>query len=141
MQPNTIKRSDKGPIAPPPRLRGAAQRVADAVQRLPGVVAQAHWEIGSYTVVNGTDFYVGEEELGHIHLDAEAHIPLGAHLADVVIKASLASRFAWSRDFVAVHAGDDGVALLLFSLRRDQIDGVDSATLCARIEDQARHRR
>ncbi|MDX2089775.1 MAG: hypothetical protein SFX73_18105 [Kofleriaceae bacterium] len=60
MQPRTMSRAAKGRVAPPPVLRGAAQRVADRVAAFDGVVAQAHWEIGSQTKVNGVDFYVGE---------------------------------------------------------------------------------
>ena len=130
----TMSRQDKGRVAPPPRLGRAAQRAADGVAALPGVTVQAHWEIGSQSEVNGTDFYVGEEELGHIHLDGEAHVPVGRALADVLVRAKLARRFRWSRDFVVVDTDDAAHAIWVFGLRRAQIDGVAGRELRARIE-------
>jgi hypothetical protein len=133
MQHGTMSRKAKGRIAQPPRLGPAAQRVADDVGALPDVTAQAHWEIGSQTEVNGTDFYVGEDELGHIHLDGEAHVPIGRALADELIRAKLAARFPWSRDFVVVDTDDAAHAVWVFGLRRAQIDGVASNELRERI--------
>lgn len=129
MLPGTMSRAAKGRVAPPPRLSPIAQTVADAVARLAGVAVQAHWEIGSQTKINGTDFYVGEEELGHIHLDGEAHIPLGRALADVVIEARLGRRFRWSREFVVVDTANSDVAQWVFGLRRAQIDHATHETL------------
>jgi len=133
MQDGTMSRAAKGRVAPPPKLGRAAQKVANAVAKLPGVTVQAHWEIGSQTDVNGTDFYVGQEELGHIHLDGEAHVPLGRALADLLVRAKLAQRFPWSRDFVVLDTSDAAHALWVFTLRRDQIDGAAAADLRARV--------
>lgn len=132
MLTGTMARSEKGRVAKPPRLPAAAQRVADDVAALPGVIVQAHWEIGSQTEVNGTDFYVGEEELGHIHLDGEAHIPLGPLAADVV-KAKLARPFRWNAAFVVVDTADRAVAARLFALRHAQILGTPVRELRARL--------
>ena len=119
-----MTRREKGRVAPPPVLQGAPQTVADAVSQLPGVTAQAHWEIGSQDEVNGTDFYVGEEELGHIHLNGEAHVPLGAPVVNALVKAGLARRFRWSASFAAVDAHDVETAVWIFSLRHQQIGGL-----------------
>ncbi len=135
-----MPRKAKGRVAPAPRLAPAAQAVADDVAVLPTVTVQAHWEIGSQTKVNGTDFYVGEHELGHIHLDGEAHIPLGRALADVVIAAKLARRFPYSRDFVVVDTDEREDALWMFRLRRDQIDGASEADLRVRVGSRAARR-
>ena len=124
-----MSRQAKGRVAPPPRLIPVAQAVADGVAELPAVIAQAHWEIGSQTEINGTDFYVGEHELGHIHLDGEAHVPVGPALAGVLIKAGLARRFRWSSEFVVVDTADREAALWVFELRRAQIDGVSEGAL------------
>jgi len=35
---------------------------------------------------------LGEQELGHIHLDGEAHIPFGGALGTLLIEAKLARR-------------------------------------------------
>jgi hypothetical protein len=130
---DTMSRAAKGRVAPPPRLGEAAQAVATAVAQLPDVVAQAHWQIGSQTVIDGADFYVGEAELGHIHLDGEAHIPLGKALAKRLIAAKLARRFPWSSDFVVVETTDGANAVRLFELRRAQIAGATDADLIAQL--------
>jgi len=129
----TMSRNEKGRVAPPPRLPAAAQGVADEVAALPGVTVQAHWEIGSQTEVNGTDFYVGEEELGHIHLDGEVHVPLGP-LAAAIVKAKLGRRFRWNAAFVVADAADREKALKLFALRHAQIHGASEAELRRRID-------
>jgi hypothetical protein len=82
--------------------------------------------------------YVGEEELGHIHLDGEAHIPLGRALASVMIKARLARRFRWSREFVVVDTADHDRAVWIFGLRRVQIDGAEVDELASRVRDLRR---
>ncbi len=136
MLTGTMRRRDKGRVAPPPALPRLAQNVATAVAALRGVSAQAHWEIGSQTDVNGTDFYVDEEELGHIHLDGEAHIPIGEALAGVLVKAKLARRFRWSAGFVVVDTADHERALWLFELRHAQILGASEQDLRERIAAQ-----
>ena len=128
-----MSRTAKGRVAPPPELPPDAQRVADRVARLPGVVAQAHWEIGSQTEINGTDFYVDEQELGHIHLDGEAHIPVGDDLARVVITRGLARRFRWSDAFIVVDTSNHERAVQLFDLRLAQIGGLDAGGLRDRV--------
>ena len=128
-----MSRQAKGRVAPPPRLEASAQVVADAVAALPGVVVQAHWEIGSQSEVNGTDFYVGEEELGHIHLDGEAHVPLGAAVVKALVKARLARRFRWSDSFAAVDAHDVDNTVWVFALRRQQLAGLGEDEVMALI--------
>lgn len=130
---DTMTRTAKGRVAPPPRLPRTAQSVADQVARLSNVTVQAHWEIGSQTEINGTDFYVGEEELGHIHLDGEAHIPIGRSLARVLIKAKHAESFPWNGDFVVVDTKDGDTARWLFGLRHAQIAGTTDAELRTQI--------
>ena len=137
MQAGTMSRKAKGRVAPPPQLDGAAQSVSTEVAALPDVTVQAHWEIGSQTEVNGTDFYVGEDELGHVHLDGEAHIPVGRQLAAVVIAAGLARKFPWSREFVVVDTQDVARAVWVFGLRRAQIDGAAHDALCERVAERA----
>jgi hypothetical protein len=133
MLAGTMRRRDKGRVAPPPRLPAAAQRVADDVAALPGVTVQAHWEIGSQTDVNGTDFYIEEEELGHIHLDGEAHIPFSPALGRAVIAAKLARKFRWNAAFVVVDTADRAVAFGLFALRHAELMGATNGELRARI--------
>ena len=132
-----MSRPAKGRVAPAPRLADKPQQTADLVAALPNVAVQAHWEIGSQEHVNGTDFYVGAQELGHIHLDGEAHIPVGAEIAALLVQAKLAKRFRWSAHFVVVNAADTDVASWTFALRHAQIAGVSHADLTARIAARA----
>lgn len=133
-----MSRREKGRVAPPPALAAAPQTVADTVARLPGVTAQAHWEIGSQDAVNGTDFYVGEQELGHIHLDGEAHVPLGAPVVEALVKAGLARRFRWSASFAVVDAHEVEQAVWVFSLRHRQIGGLQRDEVAALIGQRQR---
>ena len=137
MTPGTMSRQQKGRVAPAPRLRGAPQQVADAVAVFENVSVQAHWEIGSQHEVNGTDFYVGEAELGHIHLDGEAHIPLGAVVANAIVAAGLARRFRWSAAFAVVDAHDVDAAVWVFGLRHRQIAGLSERDALASIQQRA----
>lgn len=120
-----------GPSTGIGQLRRRVLRHAKAA--LPNVSVQAHWEIGSQEDVNGTDFYVGTQELGHIHLDGEAHIPVGAALVEALVQAKLAKRFRWSAQFVVVNAADIDDAVWIFALRHAQIAGVSNAELAAQI--------
>lgn len=133
MLPGTMSRTAKGRVAPAPTLAPAAQRVADRVAMLANVSVQAHWEIGSQHNVNGTDFYVGNHELGHIHLDGEAHIPVGEPLAKALIAAKLAKRFPWSPVFVVADTAELELTVWIFELRHAQIAGASPAALAASI--------
>src|SRR5262249_1401967 len=55
-----MKLADKGPIKPPPALKGPAQLVSQEIQSGPGIVAATHWFLYDRTKVDGADFYVGE---------------------------------------------------------------------------------
>src|SRR5258707_1086401 len=70
----------KGEIRPPPKLKGLAQSVSLEIKSWPGVIAATHWFLYDRTQVDGADFYVGEKELGHIHLDGELHLGVTAGL-------------------------------------------------------------
>lgn len=132
-----MKLSEKGRFAAPPKLKSPhAQRVATTVASWDGVHARSHWLLGDEHEVDGVDFYLGEDELGHIHLDAEAHVMLPKALADALIEARLARPLPWSKSAVvyAIKAARDVEhALWLFSLSRDRRLGETNAALLARI--------
>ncbi len=70
-----MKLAEKGRFAPPPKLKGAfAQYVSETVAGWGGVHARTHWQFGDTRIVDGADFYVDEQELGHLHLNSEAHV-------------------------------------------------------------------
>lgn len=138
-----MKLAEKGRYAPPPRLPVHAQTVARTLASWPGVHARTHWLLGDETEVDGADFYVGERELGHIHLDGEAHIAVPAAVRRALLAAGLAAPFHWSRAFV-VHRittpVDVALACSLFQLAYDRLHGVSSAELVARCAILARSR-
>ncbi len=139
-----MKLDEKGRFAPPPRLPSAAQRVSEAVAAWEGVHARTHWLLGDETEVDGADFYVGQEELGHIHLDSEAHVMVSSALADALIRAGLGERFRWSRAAVVFgieRPSDVEHALWLFRLNYDRRRGTPSDELFARIEARAAERK
>ena len=90
-----MKLNDKGPIASPPELSKHLQFVSDRIQLWPGVLAATHWDLYSPSQVDGADFYLGDDELGHIHLSGEVHIPLTAHDHGFAIATGLARPFRY----------------------------------------------
>jgi len=133
-----MKLSEKGRYAPPPRLKPAAQRVAQAVATWPGVHAGTHWLLGDERAVDGADFYFGEDELGHIHLDSAAHVMHARSIVDTLIEAGLGRRFRWSREVVAFeirNQADVAHALWLFELSYARRQGLAGAEISSRIAD------
>lgn len=134
---HSMKLAEKGRYAPPPALEANAQRVAETIAKWPGVHARTHWLLGDENEVDGADFYVGEEEIGHIHLDSEAHIFVGKPLARVLVQASLARRFEWSAEAVVFEIQrrrDVRHALWLFELSYQRRRGLSLAALLGRVE-------
>lgn len=136
-----MKLADKGRFAPPPALEPAAQRVSETVAAWPGVHARAHWRIDNDRAVDGADFYVGQREVGHIHLDAEAHIMLPTAVADALVDAGLARRLQWRRNavvFAIARRADATHAVWLFQLSYDRCRGATTGELLERVAAQRR---
>ena len=91
-----MKLSDKGRRMPPPILNAPLQRLSEEVQSWPDIVAATHWHFSWNGQVDGADFYRGEEELGHLHLDGELHLAASSALVRALIGAGLARPFPWS---------------------------------------------
>lgn len=131
-----MKLAEKGRFAPPPPLPAQAQQVSLALAGWEGVEARTHWQLGDESIVDGADFYVGESELGHLHLDGTAHVAAARPVRDALIAAGLAAPFRWSAEFVVVpvkRAADVARALWVFELRYDALRGADTKVLAARI--------
>ncbi len=131
-----MKLAAKGRYAPPPSLPTHAQSVSESLARWPAVHARTHWFLGDEREVDGADFYVGEEELGHLHLDGEAHIAVTRALREALTGAGVAKPFRWSASFVVFRvrsAADVEHALGLFGLAYDRLRGTPEAELLARI--------
>jgi hypothetical protein len=136
-----MKLSAKGRFAAPPRLPEHAQAVSETLAGWTEVHARTHWFLGDESVVDGADFYVGEEELGHLHLDGEAHVAVGKKLGAALIAAGRAAPFRWSEAFVVLpvrSARDVEAALALFELAYERRRGTPERELVARVGKAAR---
>ena len=136
-----MKLSEKGHFAVRPPLAGLSESVACSVEGWSGVHARTHWQLGDETIVDGADFYVGERELGHLHLYPEAHIVVPLALRTALVAAKLARPFQWSESFVVhrVKTGADARATeWLFRLAYDHLQGESKFKLQQRIDERAR---
>jgi luciferase-like monooxygenase len=96
----TMARADKGPVLPPPALEGPLQAVADAVAGWAGVIATVHWDPFRMSRVDGVDFYLGEDELGHLHLDGSVHLATSPGLGRILVAEGLARPLPYLRGWV-----------------------------------------
>ncbi len=119
----TLPREAKGPLAPTPVLGGALQAVADAVAAWPGVEATTHWHFADQRRVDGIDFYVGPDELGHLHLDGSMHLATTPDLGAELIAQGLARPFPWARGWTMADTRHGGVdaAVALFRRNYDRL--------------------
>ena len=127
-----MKLEEKGKIIPPPVLSKYLEIVSKEIQQWQGIISATHWEIHDRNKPNGADFYVGKEELGHIHLDGSLHIPSTSKFSQALIKAGLAQKFPYAENWVQFNISDDksaAQAIWLFKLHYDYLGGVDAASL------------
>ena len=133
-----MRLAEKGPIIAPPVLEGWAQGVSLEIQSWPKIISATHWYLHDLTQVDGADFYVGEKELGHIHLDGEMHLSLTRPLRKALTGARLAQPFPWSDSWVQfpiTSRGSTKRAIWLFRLAYDRLNGERSSELQRRIRD------
>ena len=135
-----MKLSQKGRDAPPPTLKPKhAQALAQTLSGWASVHARTHWYLGDESTVDGADFYVGQDELGHLHLDGEAHVAVGPTLRTALVDAGLANPFQWSGEFVTYNVSSEETkahAQWLFSLRYAAIGGTSAAQLIKEIQQR-----
>ena len=115
----TLSRGEKGPIAPPPALGGAPGAVADAVAAWPAVTSSMHWHLNDRSQIAGVDFYVGEHELGHIHLDGSIHLATPPGLGRALVNDGLAQPFRYVRGWVEAEIAVIGEAAGIALFRRN----------------------
>ena len=136
-----MRLESKGKVRPPPKLKGPAQSVSREIQSWPGIVAATHWYLHDRTQIDGADFYVGEKELGHIHLDGELHLFLTVGLRERLIEAGLAEPLPWAEDCVQAPISskrDARNAVWLFRLGYDRLRGTPIPELRRRIHERGR---
>ena len=116
---STLPRSAKGPLAAAPRLAGELQIVVDQVAAWPGVQATTHWHFADQTRIDGVDFYVGEDELGHLHLDGSIHLATSAALGAKLVADGLGSPFAYARGWTQSSVAELGIVGAATFFRRN----------------------
>ena len=100
-------------------LKGDLQAVAEAVEAWPEVTATTHWHFADQSRIDGVDFYVGAEELGHLHLDGSIHLATTpALLAELVAEGS-GSPFRYARGWTQAGVPRLGVAGAVALFRRN----------------------
>lgn len=117
---------EKGPIMPPPELSKFPEQVSKEVQSWKDITAATHWDFYDTSKPDGADFYVGQQELGHIHLDGEVHLAIGKELASILIKNKLGKKFPYGSDWVTSpieSAKGASHAVWLFKLSYNRIKG------------------
>ena len=119
----TMARVDKGPIAPAPALDGPLGAVAKAVAAWPGISATSHWHLFDRSRVDGVDFYLGGDELGHLHLEGSLHLATSPSLGMALIAEGRAVRFPYQRGWVCadVNAIGEEAAIALFRRNYDAV--------------------
>jgi len=121
-----MKLKDKGQILPVPVLSKYPQMVSEEIQKWSNIISATHWDLYDKTKVDGADFYVGEKELGHIHLDGWVHLATNKELAQAMLKNKLAVKFPYAQNWVMFSiANKQNVknAILLFQLNYDRLNG------------------
>jgi hypothetical protein len=91
-----MKLSAKGRREAPPILNAFLQPLSEELQTWPEIVASTHWHLSRNGQVDGADFYRGEVELGHIHLDGDLHLALSPALAQALVATRLALPFPFA---------------------------------------------
>lgn len=125
-----MKLEEKGKIIPPPVLSKFSELVSQEIQKWEEIISATHWEIWDRNQPNGADFYVGELELGHIHLDGSLHIASTKELSQTLIKAELARKFPYGENWIQFKIFDEESvkhAIWLFKLHYNNLRGADAA--------------
>ena len=134
-----MKLQEKGPIKPAPVLAGPGQKTAEAIRSWPAVISATHWDLFNRSRVDGADFYVGEAELGHIHLNGEVHLAATNGLGVALLQQGLVSPLPYGKaygdwvSFMIRTDSDADHATYLFRLNYDRLQGESIDALTGRI--------
>lgn len=134
-----MKLTEKGPIQPAPVLAGPGQQTAAAIQAWPAIISATHWDLFNRSRVDGADFYVGDAELGHIHLNGEVHLATTSALGVPLLERGLARPFSFGNgygdwvSFLIRTAADADHATWLFRLNYDRLRGASPEVLTERL--------
>lgn len=95
-----MKLTEKGKIIPPIKLGEPMENVSKTVQSWNKIISATHWNLYNRTKPDGADFYVSEEELGHIHLNGEVHLATSVALRNSLVRRQLALPFVYADGWV-----------------------------------------
>lgn len=126
----TLARADKGPVQRPPVIDGPLQSIVDVVAGWPGIDTTVHWHLFDKSRVDGVDFYLDEEELGHLHLDGSIHLATSPSLGKLLVAESAALPFRYQHGWVEAQVALIGqqAAVALFRRNYEHIqDGARNA--------------
>jgi hypothetical protein len=132
---------EKGKIAPPPIMTIYPQMVSVAIQQWKNVIAATHWDLYDNTKVDGADFYVGKNELGHIHLDGSVHLATTNELRIPLLENNLAKKFPYGGRYEGwvllkiTNEIDAKQAIWLFQLNYERLMGISIETLISKINN------
>jgi hypothetical protein len=132
-----MKLEEKGKILPPPVLNKYSEMVSREIQQWQNIIAATHWYLYDTTKVDGADFYVGEEELGHIHLNGEVHLATDKKLKKLLLDNKMAQKFPYGENWVQFHINskaDAERAILLFRLNYKRINGAAQNELASLVK-------
>ncbi len=133
---------EKGLIIPPPIMPPYPQMVSKAIQQWQNVISATHWDLYDSKKVDGADFYVGTNELGHIHLDGSVHLATTNELRIPLLKNNLAKKFPYGGSyegwvlFKITSESDAKHAIWLFQLNYERLMGVSIEILTSKINNQ-----
>ena len=133
-----MKLAEKGRIIPPPKLSKFPQQVSTEIQQWDNIIAATHWDLYDNMKPDGADFYVGDEELGHIHLDGSIHLATNQLLKTALLKSKMANNFPYGKFWVCydiLTIKDVEHALFLFRLNYDRLKGLDDNGLLATVKN------
>ena len=105
------------------------QVVIDAISGWPEVEATTHWHLRERGRVDGVDFYVGPDELGHIHLDGSIHLATTPELGANLVTERLGQPFPWVRGWTLSSIDQLGVdgAVSIFRRNYDRLRTGDAS--------------
>lgn len=94
-----MKLTEKGRIQPPPTMSTYPEMVSKEVQKWKNVISATHWDLYNPNKVDGADFYVGDEELGHIHLNGQVHLATSIELRDILLSKGKAKKIPFGGEY------------------------------------------
>ncbi|GAB4041894.1 luciferase family protein (plasmid) [Spirosoma sp. SC4-14] len=133
---------EKGRIVPPPTMSAYPQMVSLVIQQWKNIISASHWDLYDNSKVDGADFYVGKNELGHIHLDGSVHLATTYELRIPLIENNLAQKFSYGGEyegwvqFKIPTKNDAKQAIWLFQLNYERLMGIPIETLIYKINKQ-----